>query len=77
MDLVSIALRDGMVVGGLLWEVRMGWGMVLTFCGWLVLTFCWCWRERSRRKTLVVLRQEQRKTLLALERERKKRPAGN
>jgi hypothetical protein len=74
MDTVSIALRGGMVICGLLWEVGIGWGVVLTFCGSLVLTFCWCWRERSRRKTLLALSQEARKTLLALERERKSIP---
>ena len=38
----------------------------------VVSTLCWCWRQRSGRKTLVTLRQEDRKTLVALERARRK-----
>jgi hypothetical protein len=76
MGAVSIAMRGGMVVGRQLWEVGIWW-WVLTFCGWALLTFCWCWRECSRRKTLLALMQEGRKTLLALEREWKNHPAGN
>ena len=38
----------------------------------VVGTLCWCWRQRSLRKTLVALKQEDRKTLVALERPRRK-----
>jgi hypothetical protein len=44
-------------------------GSAWMLCG----TFCWCWRQRSLRKTLVQLKQEDRKTLLALKRKRKRR----
>ena len=41
--------------------------------GLIVLdTLCWCWRQRSLRKTLVALKQEDRKTLVAQERARRK-----
>jgi uncharacterized sodium:solute symporter family permease YidK len=40
----------------------------------LVATFCWCWRQRCSRKTLLARMQEDRKTLLALAREWKKHP---
>jgi hypothetical protein len=50
-----------LVVMGLV-SLRLAWGFT---CVWL---------ERSRRKTLLAIRQDDRKTLLALERERKKPP---
>jgi hypothetical protein len=45
---------------GALVALRLAWG------------FCCVWLERSRRKTLVALKQEDRNTLLALERVRRK-----
>lgn len=48
-----------LLIAGLV-GLRLAWGL-------------WCvWLERSRRKTLIAIKQEDRKTLLALERERKK-----
>ena len=50
-------LQELVLVGGALAVLRT-----------VVPTACWCWRQRSLRKTLVTLRQEDRKTLVALER---------
>jgi hypothetical protein len=52
------------VVAGGVWAALM-----------VVSTFCWCWCQRSLRKTLLALKQENNETLLALERKRKKRPS--
>jgi hypothetical protein len=52
-------LQEAVVVGGVWAVLRM-----------VVRTTCWCWRQRSLRKTLVALKQEDRKTLVALERAR-------
>jgi hypothetical protein len=38
----------------------------------LTATFCWTWRERSRRKTLVALQRERRETSIQVEREQRK-----
>jgi hypothetical protein len=56
-----LTLQDSpvLVIGGLV-ALRLAWG------------FCCVWLERSRRKTLLAIKQEDRKTLLALEWARKK-----
>jgi hypothetical protein len=59
----GMAARDPVVFVAAPVALRVAWG------------FCCVWFERSRRKTLVALKQEDRKTLLALERQRKKRPS--
>jgi hypothetical protein len=65
MSRVIVSLADATVVG-LLRELGIGWELGIA---WAMVTVGWCARERSRRKTLLALRQEERKTLLALERE--------
>jgi len=47
-----------LLIAGLV-GLRLTWGL------------CCVWLERSRRKTLIAIKQEDRKTLLALECERK------
>jgi hypothetical protein len=53
-------LQQAVVAGGV-WAALM-----------VVSASCWCWRQRSLRKTLVALKQEDRKTLVALEQAQRK-----
>jgi hypothetical protein len=53
-----MAGRDPVLVIGAFAALRLAWG------------FCWCWFERSRRKTMLAVLDK----LLAWERERNKRP---
>jgi hypothetical protein len=56
----------------------VNWGNPVLVLGLSVLmlvgTLCWCWRERSRRKSIKEIERERRETFVALLREYGKLP---